>query len=315
MLPLVGDLAPPLRRASSIAVVVSGLSLGILVARILSGVMAAYTAWRNIYWFGLGVQWLVVGGLYIWLPDYPSKNPGGMGSGGEDEIPAATTPPSPTAATTPDGDHPKHHLTLKSYIHILLSTLHLLFTEPLLLQAALIAFLLSAVFTSYWTTLSFLLSSPPFSYPSLTIGLFGLIGIVVILCAPIYSRLVIDKVVPLASALLGLTVELAGVVVGTCIGPYHVAGPIVQAVTVDVGSQFTQIGNRAAIYGIRPRARNRVNTAYMGAAFLGQLTGTAVGNRLYAKGGWRDSGSCSGEFFSPPFPFSPQSWFAPFLLS
>ncbi|KAK4146592.1 major facilitator superfamily domain-containing protein [Dichotomopilus funicola] len=267
MLPLVGDLAPAHRRASSLAIVVSGLSLGILVARILSGVMAAYTAWRNIYWFGLGVQWLVAGGLYIWLPDYPKPS-----------------------------SHPKRTLTLKTYLQILLSTIHLLPTEPLLLQASLIAFLLSAVFTSYWTTLSFLLSSPPFSYPSLPISLFGLIGIIVILSAPIYSRLVIDRVVPLASALLGLAVELAGVVVGTCIGSWHVAGPVVQAVTVDVGSQFTQIGMRAAIYGIRPRARNRVNTAYMGVSFCGQLTGTAVGNRLFAQGGWGYSGSCSIAF-------------------
>ncbi|KAH6635665.1 major facilitator superfamily domain-containing protein [Chaetomium sp. MPI-SDFR-AT-0129] len=314
MLPLVGDLAPAHRRASSLAIVVSGLSLGILVARILSGVMAAYTAWRNIYWFGLGVQWLVAGGLYVWLPDYPSKNPGGMKEDGKDdgtstpetstpEIPGTPppsqpeTPSSPTPATAAEArNHPKRTLTLKTYLHILLSTIHLLPTEPLLLQASLIAFLLSAVFTSYWTTLSFLLSSPPFSYPSLPISLFGLIGIIVILSAPIYSRLVIDRVVPLASALLGLAVELAGVVVGTCIGSWHVAGPVVQAVTVDVGSQFTQIGMRAAIYGIRPRARNRVNTAYMGVSFCGQLTGTAVGNRLFAQGGWGYSGSCSIAF-------------------
>lgn len=78
MLPLVGDLAPAHRRASSLAVVVSGLSLGVLVARILSGVMASYTDWRNIYWFGLGVQWVVVVLLYVWMPDYPSKNPDGL---------------------------------------------------------------------------------------------------------------------------------------------------------------------------------------------------------------------------------------------
>ncbi|KAH6856918.1 major facilitator superfamily domain-containing protein [Chaetomium sp. MPI-CAGE-AT-0009] len=206
MLPLVGDLAPPRRRASCLALVVSGLSLGVLLARLLAGVLAAYTAaWQNVYWFGLGVQWLVVGGLYAWMPDYPGGNLNeGGGCGG---------------------------LTLGGGVGV-------------------VAFLLSAVFTSFWTTVSFQLASPPFGYGSVVVGLFGLIGVVVILAAPVYSRLVIDKVVPLASAIMGLSVELVGVVVGTFTGSFHVAGPVVQAIAIDLGSQFTQIGNRAAVYDI-----------------------------------------------------------------
>lgn len=265
LLPLVGDLAPPHRRASSLAIVVSGLSLGILVARILAGALASTSSWRNIYWFGLGAQSLVVLSLYIYLPAYPSKNP--------------------------DGLH---------YPRMLATVFHLLISEPLLAQAALVAFCLSATFTSFWTTLSFLLASPPYSYSSVVIGLFGLIGVVVILLAPVYSRLVIDRFVPLFSAILGLGFELCGLIVGTAIGTWCVAGPIVQALTIDVGAQFTQIANRAAVYAIRPEARNRVNTAYMVASFSGQLTGTAVGNRLYAQGGWVYSGSASSEFL-PPF--------------
>jgi predicted MFS family arabinose efflux permease len=186
LLPLVGDLAPSHRRASSLAVVVSGLSLGILVARVLGGVLAAYTAWRNIYWFGLGMQWLVFGLLYYFMPDYPSKNPeGGL-----------------------------------TYAGMLWSIPRLLLTQPLLLQAALIAFCSSAVFTAYWTTLSFLLSSPPYQYSALVIGLFGLIGVVVIFSAPVYGRLVLDRFVPLFCALVGLSVELAGLFVGTFTGTF-----------------------------------------------------------------------------------------------
>ncbi|KAK5658269.1 hypothetical protein OQA88_2244 [Cercophora sp. LCS_1] len=261
MLPLVGDLAPAHRRASSLAVIVSGLSLGILVARILAGVMANYTDWRNIYWFGFGIQWVVVILLYIWMPAYPSKNPDGL-----------------------------------NYFKMLGAVFYLLFTEPLLLQASIVSFLFSATFTSYWTTLSFLLSSPPYNYSSMNIGLFGLIGVVLIFTAPIYSRLVIDKVVPQFSAILGLSVELVGLIIGTTVGTFNVAGVVIQAISIDLGAQFTQIANRAAIYSIRPDARNRINTAYMVASFSGQLTGTAVGNRLYAQGGWVYSGSCSIAF-------------------
>lgn len=258
MLPLAGELAPANRKASCIAVVVSGLSLGMLMARLLSGVLANYTDWRNIYWFALGAQYLVLLLLFLFLPDYPSKNPDGV-----------------------------------KYGRMMWTIVHLYFTEPLLVQACLINFLVSAVTTSFWTTLSFLLSSPPFDYDALTIGLFALIGIFVVCWGPVYSRLVVDKIQPLHSCLLGVAVELAGVAAGTFVGTFAVAGPVVEAVAIDLGSMACNIANRTAINDIDPKARNRVNTCYMIAAFVGHVTGTAVGNRLYALGGWRASGSCN----------------------
>jgi predicted MFS family arabinose efflux permease len=235
--------------------------MGMMIARLLSGIVANYTSWRNIYWFGLGTQYLIVILLYFFMPDYPSKNPDGL-----------------------------------NYFKMLYSVFYLLLTEPLLLQAALITYLSSAIFTSYWTTLSFLLSQPPYNYSSIVIGLFGLIGIVIILSAPIYSRLILDKIMPLTSAISGLLVELAGVAVGTFVGPHNVAGPVVQAVAIDVGSQFSNIALRSSIYTLRTDARNRINTGYMLLSFCGQLTGTAVGNRLFARGGWTWSGGCSIGF-------------------
>lgn len=222
--------------------------------------MANYTDWRNIYWFGLGAQYLIAILLYFFMPDYPSKNPDGL-----------------------------------NYFKMMYSIFYLLFTEPLLLQASLITYLTSAIFTSYWTTLSFLLSQSPYNYSSIVIGLFGLIGIVIILSAPIYSRLILDKIVPLTSAIFGLLIELVGVAIGTFVGSHNVAGPVIQAITIDIGAQFANIALRASIYTLRPDARNRINTGYMLLSFCGQLTGTAVGNRLFAQGGWTYSGGCSSE--------------------
>lgn len=261
MLPLVGDLAPAHRRATSLSLVVSGLSLGMLVARLLSGVVANFTDWRNIYWFAFGAQWCIFILLFLFMPDYPSKNPGGL-----------------------------------NWFQMMWSILHMLLTEPLLVQACLINFLMSSIFTSFWTTMSFLLSSPPFNYSSLTIGLFALIGIFIICWGPVYSRFIIDRIQPLYSCLLGIGIEVTGVAIGTFIGTFTVAGPIIEAMVIDLGNQACNIANRTAINDINPKARNRVNTCYMLAAFTGQLTGTAVGNRLYAMGGWKASGSCNIGF-------------------
>lgn len=110
---------------------------------------------------------------------------------------------------------------------------------------------------------------------------------------PLYGRIIIDRLKPLWSVILGEAFAMVGICLGTYTGLFTVAGPILQAFLLDLGLQTSQIANRAAIYAIAPKARNRVNTAFMVFTFCGQLTGTAVGNNLYARGGWVASGSYS----------------------
>jgi MFS family permease len=99
MLPLTADMAKPERRAQAIAITLSGLTLGILVARVLSGTITNYSSWRNVYWMAVGLQtgkrlaresvrpartlinfgsdssvtWIA---LYFALPDFPAKTHG-----------------------------------------------------------------------------------------------------------------------------------------------------------------------------------------------------------------------------------------------
>ncbi|MCJ1473868.1 hypothetical protein MMC13_002521 [Lambiella insularis] len=261
MLPLVGDLAPAHRRATALSIVVSGLLLGMLIARVLSGVVTQFTSWRNIYWLSFGLQYLIFILLWFFMPDYPSTNPGGLNY-------------------------------FKMLCRIVTITIH----EPVLVQACLVGFFTSSIFTSFWTTLTCLLSEPPYNYDNLIIGLFALIGVGSMFIGPPYSRFIIDKFVPLFSVILGELIGISGITIGTYIGTFAVAGPVIQAFTIDLGLQTSQIANRSAIYAIAPKARNRVNTAYMVSVFCGQLMGTAAGNDLFAKGGWIRSGSASVGF-------------------
>ncbi|TDZ72044.1 putative uncharacterized transporter YgaY [Colletotrichum trifolii] len=261
MLPLVADMAPPHRRASSLSITTSGLMLGMLIARLLSGIVANYTSWRNIYWFAFGAQYLILILLFFFMPDYPSTNPDGL-----------------------------------NYFRALWTIVTMLVSEPILVHACIVGFCISSIFTSFWTTLTFLLASPPYEYPSITIGLFSLIGIAAICGGPVYGRLIMDRYVPFMSSVLGQLVILIGCVVGAFTGTFTVAGPVIQAICIDIGIQTAQTANRTAIYTINAKARNRVNTAYMVSVFCGQLTGTAVGNRLYAQGGWRYSGGATIGF-------------------
>src|ERR1700761_6397723 len=194
MLPLVGDLAPPNRRAAALSIVVSGFVLGILIARVLSGTLTNYTSWRSIYWMSCGLQYLIFILLWLFMPDYPSKNPGGL-----------------------------------NYFEMLISIFRILFRNPILVQACLISLFNSATFTNFWTTLTFLLAGPPYHYSPLIIGLFGLIGIGAMFFGPLYARLVTDRFVPLFSVIVGDVLCLTGIVISTYTGTFTVAGPVIQA--------------------------------------------------------------------------------------
>lgn len=258
MLPLVGELAPPSKRAVSLSIVVSGNLLGIVIARILSGVVTNYTAWRNIYWIALALQYFIWSLLWLFMPDYPSSNPSGL-----------------------------------NYFRMLYSILQLYRRYAVLVHAGAVSFCNSAAFTSYWTTLTFLISSPPYEYDSVVIGLFALIGICGMFMGPLYAKHLVQPYAPWFSVVLGTSIGITGISLGTYTGRFTVVGPILQAFALDAAMQLTQIANRSAIYAVEPTGRNRVNTAFMLMTFTGQLTGTAAGNELYERAGWIASGSLS----------------------
>ena len=279
MLPLVGDLAPPHRRAAALSVVVSGFALGILVARLLSGIMTNFISWRYVYWMSTALQYIIFLMLWYFMPDYPAMNKG------------------------------------LNYFKMLWSILVMLTKHPVLVQACIISFFTSCTFTSFWTVLTFLLAGEPYNFDPVIIGLFALVGIGTMIVVPFYARIIIDRFVPAFSVLLGLTWCLIGVCCGAYTGTFTIAGPIIQGWFSDFGMQTAQIANRSAIYTVEPKGRNRVNTAFMVFTFFGQLTGTAVGSHLYARGGWVVSQSfsvgCIGIAFLVTFARGPweEGWF------
>ncbi|KAJ5085328.1 major facilitator superfamily transporter [Penicillium argentinense] len=251
MLPLIGDIAPPSHRATAISLVSSGLLLGLLLARVLAGIVSQYTPWRTIYWIALALQWTITGLLWGFMPDYPATN------------------------------------SDLSYGQILLSILTLFFKTPSLVQACLMGFFFSAPYTSFWTSLTFLLSDTngPYGYSTLIIGLFAFVGILPMALGPIYSRLILDRSVPLLSVLLGVAMCGVGAAVGV-IGSYTIAGLVVQCVLLDLGQQVALTASRVAIYEAAPGARSRVNTAFVLFLFGGNIMGTAVGPMVFVKRGW-----------------------------
>lgn len=257
MLPLVGDLAPPKRRGAALSIVVSGFILGILIARLLSGVMTNYVSWRYVYWMSVGLQYAIFLSLWLFMPDYPATN------------------------------------KKLNYFKMLWSMFGIFVRNPVLVQASLISMFTSSTFTCFWTVLTFLLSGAPYYYDPVTIGLFALIGIATMFCTPLYGRFVVDRFVPWFSVILGMGWCMLGICLGAYTGTFTVAGPILQAWFLDLGVQTSQVANRSSIYSIEPLARNRVNTVFMVFVFCGQLMGTSIGAHIYAEAGWPGSQSFS----------------------
>ncbi|KAI1803268.1 major facilitator superfamily domain-containing protein [Daldinia bambusicola] len=254
MFPLAVQYAPQRHRTTMISVVMSGLVFGVLVARLLSGIVTQYTSWRNVYWTSFGLQLLVWILLFFTMPDYPTLSPD------------------------------------TSYPRILLKIVTLPFLKPDLTQMALIAFLTSGMFTSFWTTLTFQLADV-FHLSTLAIGLFALIGISPVFLNPVISRLLISRLHPHGTLIIAHLVTIAAICIGTFVGTFSLAGPVIWAFFGDLGMNTIVVGNRVAIAHVDSKAQNAVNSVYMVHTFCGQLFGTAVGNALYAKGGWTYSGA------------------------
>ncbi|KAJ9616847.1 hypothetical protein H2200_000567 [Cladophialophora chaetospira] len=263
--PLVSELSTEKTRAFNIAIMANGPTLGIFVGRVISGVIADHTTWRNVYWMALAIQSLILVLLFLLMPDYDADT------------------------TIPTKD------LIKKYPNILSSILTQFYKKPALVQISLLAFCSFFAVTSFWTTVTFLLSGPPYDYNSSQIGLLGFIGLATMLTGPLCGRFLIPALGhPLVSIAVGKTVSLIGVALGTFLGTYSIAGPVLQAVLLDMGLVITQISNRVALYPVAPESRNRVNSAFTIVMYLGQLAGTKAGSAVYVDyGGWLASGGLS----------------------
>lgn len=247
MVPFAADLAPEERRGRVVARIMTGLLLGILLARTVSGIVAHVGGWRAIYWISAGLMVLFAAVLRRALP--------------------------------PEGKRP--HL---SYTHLVGSSLRLLADEPALRRRAWHGAMAFAAFSVLWTSLAFLLSTAPYHYSNLVIGLFGLVGVAGVGAANLAGKLADVNRTAMATLGAGVLLTLSFVVLGE--GTTSVAAVIVGIIVLDIGTQGMQITNQAVIYALRPDARSRINSAYMFCYFVGGAVGSVTAGIVYSAHKW-----------------------------
>lgn len=246
--PLAGDLAEESKRGHVVGTVASGILTGILVSRTISGLVAQFAGWRTIFVAASVVAVLFAVLLYRAIPDLEPKT----------RLP--------------------YHLLIASVFGVVRRERVVRWT--LVLSAT--GF---ATFTMFWTSLTFLLSSPPFDYPVSVIGLFGLAGLAGALAAQRAGRLH-DRGWSLpATGLLWVLVLVSFGVAGFAGG--SIAVILVIVVLIDAGIQGLNILNQTRMFAISHEARSRLNTAYVTVNFIGGAIGSAAASALWSMGGWR----------------------------
>jgi predicted MFS family arabinose efflux permease len=248
LVPFAAGLSPDAERGRVVGLVMSGLLIGILLARTASGFIAELGGWRTVYWVAAGLMLAQTFVLRSKLPTY------------------------------------REHVTLR-YPRLLGSVLEIARAEPVLRRRAVYGALSFACFSVLWTTLAFLLSRPPYGYGQATIGLFGLIGAAGATTATLTGRFSDKGWTHAVTGVAALLLVLAFVVMWP--GTSSLAALIVGIVLLDVGAQAVHITNQGEIYRLRPEARSRITSFYMMSCFVGAAVGSATAAFVYAGGGWR----------------------------
>jgi predicted MFS family arabinose efflux permease len=241
-------LAAPTERGSVVGAVTSGVVIGILLARFVSGVLADLGGWRSVYLCSAGLMLVMAGLLLRTLPRHQTN----------------------VAAPT--------------YLELLRSMAALFREEPILRTRAVLAFPIFASFNVLWAPLALPLSAPPFSLSHSAIGLFGLAGVAGALAAGHAGRLA-DRGFDQWTTGLSLGLMLVAWIPIALMG-VSLWSLAVGVIMLDLAIQAVHVTSQSLILAIRPDARSRLVGGYMVFYSIGSASGAIVSTSVYAIAGW-----------------------------
>lgn len=245
--PIASQLSTPQTKGKNIGIVISGLLIGILASRVVSGVVGEYFGWRTMYYAAAGLMILCYAAVAYWLPDLPASFKG-------------------------------------RYAELMRSIVDLVRRQPLLRVASVRGGLGFASLLTLWTTLAFHMEEPPFYAGSDVTGLLGLCGIFGALTASFVGRY-IKKVGANRFNTIGCLLFLGSWLLFYLAG-YTYAGMIVGIILIDIAMQCLQISNQVTVLSLEQGASNRLNTVFMTTYFASGALGTFLAGAAWAAFGW-----------------------------
>jgi predicted MFS family arabinose efflux permease len=155
-------------------------------------------------------------------------------------------------------------------------------SEPALRRRAVCQALMFAAFSAYWTGIAFQLIALR-GFTQGQIGLFALVGAVGVVASPIAGR-VADRGDRFASG-VALGIGVAAMVVAL-VGAGSIVALGASAILLDIAMTAHQVLGQRELYQLRPDARARINSVYMGSVFAGGASGSALAGVLHTHHGW-----------------------------
>ncbi len=247
LVPFSATLALDHERGKVVGQVMSGLLLGILLARTFSGFISEAFGWRFVF--------AIAAVLILLLSLLLSRT------------------------------LPKNKMdTNLTYSKLLKSVWELVKTEPMLRKRSLYGALVFANFSVLWTSLTFLLARPPYSYSDAVIGLFGLVGASGATAANVAGRLSDKGRTKPATGFFLISVLISFILMA--FGGKLLIPLLIGIIILDLGVQGTHILNQSEIYKLKPEVRSRLTTAYMTSFFIGGSIGSATSAAAFSIYGW-----------------------------
>lgn len=239
-------LATPAQQGQAVGTVTSGIVVGILLARLVAGVVADLAGWRGVYFAAAGLALLMVVLLGWRMP-----------------------------AARPLGQRQQYRALLRSMAVLLRD-------DRLLRQRGVFALLIFAAFSVLWSSMVLPLSALQLTHTQ--IGLFGLAGVAGALAASRAGRLADrglgQRTTGLALGLLTLS-WLPSLFVGQSLLAL-VAG----VVMLDLAVQAVHVTNQSLLLAGRAEMASRLIGAYMCCYSVGSGAGAVTASWVYGAWGW-----------------------------
>lgn len=251
LVPLAAHLAPPEMRGRVVGRVMSGLLLGIMLARPVSSLVTEIAGWRFVFAGAAGLLVLLAVALGLCLPRRQPEARLGYGA-------------------------------------LIRSMARLVRDTPLLRRRALYQALMFGSFSLFWTTTPLLLAGPAFGFSQGHIALFALAGVSGAIAAPIAGWAAdrdLSRTGTALAMMIGVIAYLASHL-GTMGSTTALAGLVAAGVLLDFGVTGCLVFSQRAIYSLSDSARNRLNGIFMATFFGGGAIGSALGAWVFAHYGW-----------------------------
>ncbi|OBV38304.1 MFS transporter [Janthinobacterium psychrotolerans] len=252
IVPFAAHLSKEATRGQAVGKVVSGLLLGIMLARPAASLVADHASWHVV--FG-GAAVLMLGLAMVLRRALPVRRP----------------------------------VSKIRYAALMASLWHLLAGTAVLRRRAAYHAGLFGAFSLFWTVTPLVLASPAFGLSQTGIAIFALVGMAGAVASPIAGRLAdAGHTLPATAAALMLGMVAFALPMFAPQSPHLALGLLVVAsIVLDMGVAANLVLGQRAIFSLAPEVRGRLNGLYFALFFAGGAAGSAIGGWIYASYGWQ----------------------------